>query len=151
INTAGKALGVAGAFVAGPGWAIDYLIQRARPFIFSTAPPPPVAAALDASLTVIDSEPERRRRVIESSVLLRRLLIEAGIDVGRSDSQIIPIILGDNDRACTVAAGLQQDGFDVRAIRPPSVPQGTARLRVSVNANLDEPTLVRFARAVKGA
>jgi 8-amino-7-oxononanoate synthase len=151
INTAGKALGVGGAFVAGPGWAVDYLIQRARAFIFSTAPPPPVAAALDASLTIIDSEPERRQRVIESSALLRRLLIEAGIDVGRSDSQIIPIILGDNDRACTVAAGLQQDGFDVRAIRPPSVPQGTARLRVSVNANLDEPTLVRFARAVKVA
>src|SRR5262249_25614676 len=63
INTAGKALGVAGAFVAGPEWAIDYLIQRARPFIFSTAPPPPVAAALSASLDVLDAEPERRARL----------------------------------------------------------------------------------------
>ena len=67
VNTAGKALGVAGAFVAGPEWAIDYLIQRARPFIFSTAPPPPVAAALDASLDVIRDEPERRRRLLENS------------------------------------------------------------------------------------
>src|SRR5262249_30835752 len=60
INTAGKALGVAGAFVAGPEWAIEYLIQRARPFIFSTAAPPAIAAALDASLDILETEPERR-------------------------------------------------------------------------------------------
>ena len=65
INTAGKALGVAGAFVAGPEWAIEYLVQRARPFIFSTAPPPAVAAALEAGLDVIEAEPERRERLLE--------------------------------------------------------------------------------------
>lgn len=148
INTAGKALGVAGAFVAGPDWAIDYLIQRARPFIFSTAPPPPIAAALDAGITVVEQEPERRQRLMKHSRLLRALLLEAGINIGRSNSQIIPIVLGGNDRACKMAAELQQEGFDVRAIRPPSVPPGTARLRVSVNAGLDEPTLRRFAQSV---
>src|SRR5207244_7830305 len=65
INTAGKALGVSGAFVCGPEWAIEYLVQRARPFIFSTAPPPAVAAAIDASLDVVASEPERRHHVLE--------------------------------------------------------------------------------------
>lgn len=148
VNTAGKALGVAGAFAAGPGWAVDYLIQRARPFIFSTAPPPPVAAAIDASLTVIQNEPERRQRLLKNSALLRMLLAETGIDSGPSSSQIIPIVLVENERACNVAAELQREGFDVRAIRPPSVPVGTARLRVSVNAELEQSTLRRFASAV---
>lgn len=145
VNTAGKALGVAGAFVAGPAWAIDYLVQTARPFIFSTAPPPPLAAALDASLDVIQEEPERRRRLLQLSGLLRSLLKDVSIDTGGSISQIIPVLLGENDRAVSVAAELQREGFDVRAIRPPAVPAGTARLRVSLNVNLDETVLRRFA------
>jgi 8-amino-7-oxononanoate synthase len=149
VNTAGKALGLAGAFVAGPEWAIDYITQRARPFIFSTAPLPPVAAALDASLTLIESEPARRKRLLEQSAFLRDLLAGAGIDTGRSQSQIIPILLGENERACSVADELQKEGFDVRAIRPPSVPEGTARLRVSVNVGLEENILRRFASAVE--
>jgi 8-amino-7-oxononanoate synthase len=145
INTAGKALGVAGAFVAGPDWAIEYLVQRARPFVFSTAPPPAVAAALDASLSVVEREPERRRRVLENAAYLRAKLKALGVDTPEGGSQIIPIVLGDNDHAVAVAAALQKDGFDVRAIRPPSVPAGTARLRVSVNAGLARPELDRFA------
>jgi len=149
VNTAGKALGVAGAFVAGPDWAIDFLIQRARPFIFSTAPPPPVAAALEASLNVIGDEPERRQALRKNTDLLRGLIREAGIEIGTSDSQIIPVILGQNERACSVAEELQQEGFDVRAFRPPTVPDGTARLRITVNANHDESTLRRFAQALE--
>jgi len=148
INTAGKALGVAGAFVAGPEWAIEFLIQSARPFIFSTAPPPPVAAALSASLTVIQNEPERRRLLLEKSALLRGLLMESGVDIQSSNSQIIPVILGENQRACSAAEELQREGFDVRALRPPTVPVGTARLRITVNVGLDESTLQRFALAV---
>jgi 8-amino-7-oxononanoate synthase len=148
INTAGKAMGVAGAFVSGPGWAIDYLIQRARPFIYSTGPIPAVAAALDSSLSAIAAEPERRQRLRYLSGRLREMLVERDISTGRSQSQIIPIILGDNARATAAALELQRDGFDVRAIRPPSVPPGTARLRVSVNAQLDEKVLERFAGAV---
>ncbi len=145
INTAGKALGVSGAFVAGSAWAIEYLVQRARPFIFSTAPPPAVAAALDAALTIIAEEPQRRTQLMERAALLRGRLEEGGVAVPADQSQIIPVILGDNDRAVAVATALQARGFDVRAIRPPTVPEGTARLRISVNINLDEVTIHCFA------
>jgi 8-amino-7-oxononanoate synthase len=148
INTAGKALGVAGAFVAGPEWAIDFLVQRARPFIFSTAPPPAVAAALEASLDVVRDEPERRMKLLSRSALLRELLLDSGLEIPASNSQIIPVILGDNKRTCDVAEELQREGFDVRALRPPTVPAGTARLRVTVNVGIEEPVLHRFARAL---
>jgi 8-amino-7-oxononanoate synthase len=144
INTAGKALGVAGAFVCGPSWAIEYMVQRARPFIFSTAPPPAVAAALDASLDVIRDEPERRGRLRELARYLRRQL-----GVADSDSPILPIVIGENEKAVAVATELQREGFDVRAIRPPTVPVGTARLRVSLNVHLNEEVLDRFVRSLK--
>lgn len=138
INTAGKALGVAGAFLAGPAWAIEFLVQRARPFVFSTAPPPAIAAALDASLDVIEAEPERRDRLRALARHLRARLNVTG------DSHIVPIVLGSNEHATSVAEKLQEHGFDVRAIRPPTVPDGTARLRISVNVNLSETILDEF-------
>lgn len=144
INTAGKALGVGGAFVAGPEWAIEYLVQRARPFIFSTAAPPALAAALDASLDVVRDEPARRARLRQLARYARLGLRAAGVAVDDGDSHIIPVHIGGNDAAVSVADALRDDGFDVRAIRPPSVAPGTARLRVSINAALDEPTLDRF-------
>jgi 8-amino-7-oxononanoate synthase len=148
INTAGKALGVAGAFVAGPDWAIDLLIQRARPFIFSTAPPPAVAEALDASLTLVAREPERRRLLQARAAFLRAGLHAAGIDVPDGPSQIIPVVIGPNEHAVQVAHALQARGFDVRAIRPPSVAPGTARLRISVNVGVSEPVLGEFVGAL---
>lgn len=151
INTAGKALGVSGAFVAGPRWAIEYLIQRARPFVFSTAPPPPLADALDASLDVIAAEPGRRERLASRVRHVRDRLARAGIAVPAEGSQIIPIAIGDNNRAVAVALALQADGFDVRAIRPPSVPPGTARLRVSINAALSDDAIERFAVSLAAA
>jgi len=151
VNTAGKALGVCGAFVAGPAWAIEYLIQRARPFIFSTAPPPSVASALYASLTVVEHEPERREHVRELAATLRQRLNAAGVPTGEGHSHIVPIVIGDNQAAVTVAELLQHDGFDVRAIRPPTVPPGTSRLRVSVNAHLSAEVIERFALALTSA
>ena len=151
INTAGKALGVSGAFVAGPAWAIEYLIQCGRPFIFSTAPPPPLAAALGASLAIVASEPERRELLMRLSRDLREQLSEEGVAVPPGWSQIVPVVLGDNDRAVAVAQSLQSQGFDVRAIRPPSVAPGTARLRISVNVGLAEVTIRRFAAALAAA
>jgi len=151
INTAGKALGVAGAFVAGPAWAIDYLIQRARPFIFSTAPPPALASALAASLDIIEGEPQRRARLREISDKLRVRLLKAGIQAGAGTSHIIPIVIGDNDAAVAIAEAMQADGFDVRAIRPPSVPPGTARLRISVNVNLTDDLIDRFVVVLESA
>ena len=151
VNTAGKALGVGGAFVAGPRWTIDYLVQRARPFVFSTAPPPALADALDASLEVVALEPDRRDRLASRVRRLRDRLVGAGLDVPAEGSQIVPITIGDNDRAVAVALALQADGFDVRAIRPPTVPVGTARLRVSVNAGLPDHAIDRFAVSLAAA
>jgi 8-amino-7-oxononanoate synthase len=151
INTAGKALGVSGAFVAGPRWAVEYLIQRARPFVFSTAPPPSLADALDASLDVIAGEPDRRERLASRVHQVRDRLARAGVAVSAEGSQIIPIAIGDNDRAVAAALALQADGFDVRAVRPPTVPPGTARLRVSVNAGLSDDTIERFAVSLAAA
>ena len=151
ISTGGKALGVNGAFVAGPSWAIDYLVQRGRSFVFSTAPPPALAHALDASLTIVEEEPERRARLRSLAGHLRARLRASGVDVPSADSPIVPVIIGDNEQTVAVAARLQQSGFDIRAIRPPSVPPGTARLRISVNAGLDEATLDRFAEALIAA
>ena len=148
INTAGKALGVAGAFVAGPAWAVDYLQQRARPFVFSTAPPPALAAALDAALDVLAAEPERRETLRARVRFLRARLERAGLARAPGTSQIVPIVVGANDAAVALAAGLQRRGFDVRAIRPPTVPAGTARLRVAVNAQLSEDDLERFVAAL---
>lgn len=151
VNTGGKALGVTGAFVAGPSWVIEYLTQRARPFVFSTAAPPAIADALAASLAIIAEEPERRARLRFRAIYLRRALAAAGISIPAGDSQIVPIVLGDNEKAMEVARRLQKQGFDARPIRPPSVPEGTARLRISVNAGLDEAILDRFVQALRDA
>jgi 8-amino-7-oxononanoate synthase len=151
VNTAGKALGVAGAFVAGPAWAIEYLIQRARPFIFSTAPPPALAAALDTSLDIVEEEPQRRAVLLDRAEKLRVRLLTAGVPVAPGTSPIVPVVIGDNDAAVAVAQAMQADGFDVRAIRPPTVPPGTARLRISVNVNLTDDLIDRFVAALSVA
>jgi len=148
IHPCGKAIGVSGAFICGDARAIDYLVQRARPFIFSTAPPPALASALDAALEIIESEPQRRRMLLDKAGFLRRLLAERDIEVTAGRSQILSVIIGENEAAVHVAAELQREGFDVRAIRPPTVPPGTARLRISVNTALPDSTLECFADAL---
>jgi len=146
VNPAGKALGVGGAFVAGPSWVVEYLVQRARPFVFSTAAPPAMGHALMASLDVVRDEPERRGRLRAHAAHLRTRLRASGIDVAAGESHIIPVHIGSNETALAVAGALQTEGFDVRAIRPPTVPEGTARLRVSVNVGVSRSMLDQFAR-----
>jgi len=146
VNPAGKALGVGGALVAGPEWAIDYLVQRARTFVFSTAPPPAMAHALLASLDVVHDEPEQRERLRARSAHLRSRLRSAGVAVAGGDSHIVPVHIGSNEQALAVAAAMQVEGFDIRAIRPPTVPHGTSRLRVSVNVGVNNSMLDQFAR-----
>lgn len=145
LNTAGKALGVSGAFVAGSDWAVEYLIQKCRSFIFSTAPPPALAVAIKKSIEIIQNEPERRKKLLDLSFFLRKSLRENGFDVSLENSQIIPILIGKSEKAVLIAEKLQAEGFDVRAIRPPTVAEGTARLRVSLNVNLTEEILKKFA------
>jgi 8-amino-7-oxononanoate synthase len=130
---------------------IDHLRQHARPFVFSTAAPPAVAAAIDASLDLLVAEAWRRTELAVRVQFVRDRLNAAGIKVEPSGSQIVPIAIGDNELAVVVARALQAEGFDVRAIRPPTVPKGTARLRLSINVGLSEAALERFALSLAAA
>lgn len=141
VNSAGKALGVCGAFACGPQWAVQLLSQSARPFVFSTAPPPAVAEAVDESLNLLQESNQRRRRLRDYGAALR-----AALGQPSGDSPIVPVVLGDNRAAARAAQRLRQAGYDVRAIRPPTVPQGTARLRIALHADLDRSAFRRFAR-----
>lgn len=147
IHTGGKALGAGGAWVAGSRALRDVMVNRARTFIFSTAPLPVLGAALAAGLDIVEGEPQRRRDVHRKAALLRRALDDAGVRCG-GDSMIVPIIAGENDVAIELQSGLMAAGFDVRAIRPPSVPPGSARLRVTVRYPQADADLLRLASEV---
>jgi len=144
VHTGGKSLGSGGAWVAGSRALRDVMVNRARSFIFSTAPLPVLAAALGAGLDVLQQEPLRRVDVHRKSALLRNALSRQHIHAG-GDSPIVPVIAGSNEAALALQSGLMAAGFDVRAIRPPSVPPGTARLRVTVRAPVSDDDLQRFA------
>jgi 8-amino-7-oxononanoate synthase len=148
VSTGGKALGVAGAFITGPRLLVDFLIQTARPFIFSTAVPPVVLHAIDAALDLVAAEPWRRTRALTLAERLRSTLAAAGFPPPLGQGPIVPVIVGDNERAVAVARELQGRGLDVRAVRPPTVAPGTARLRISVHADHREEDVDRLARAV---
>jgi 8-amino-7-oxononanoate synthase len=132
VGTLSKALGSAGGFVAGSRSLIDWLANRARPYVFSTAGPAAAAAAAVASLEIVRDEPHRRRELLRSATELRRALAERGWNLGASVSQIIPVIVGETDRAMELSASLRQDGLFVPAVRPPTVPEGEACLRISL-------------------
>ena len=149
VHTCGKALGVAGALVCGSASVIDFLINKSRPFIYSTAPPPMLAAALIRALELIDEEPQRREKLLTCVNLAgEKLKAEAGSALRFSGSQIIPMIIGEENQALNIAADLQGAGFDVRAIRPPTVPQGTSRLRISINATHTEHDITELSMAL---
>lgn len=152
VHTGGKALGVAGALVCGSASVIDYLINKARPFIYSTAPPPMLAAALIAALALIDAEPERRDKVHAlTRYANEQLMVATDAVEHHSASQIIPVILGGEEQTLKVAEKLQTVGFDIRAIRPPTVPQGTSRLRISINASQTEGDIAELGAALAQA
>ncbi len=149
VNTAGKALGVSGAFVAGSGVVIEYLINKCRSFIFSTAPIPPIADALKVSINIIEEEKALRIKLRNICRLCRDLLIENNLIESSDETQIIPIIIGDSEKAVAIAEKMQAEGFDVRAIRPPTVAEGTSRLRVSLNVGLTKDILMGFVEKLK--
>lgn len=133
IGTLSKALGSVGGFVAGDRSLIDWLINKARPYLYSTALPPAAAAASCAALDIVQNEPFRRTELLERSEKLRTTLASQGWDVGLSASQIIPLVVGDAGRTMKLAATLRYWGFLVPPIRPPSVPEGASRLRLSLS------------------
>lgn len=146
LRTCGKALGCEGALLCGPRAMHDFLINRARAFIFSTAPSPLVAAAVRRALTLLVEEPERRTRLQTLIDAARTALAPYG--AAATGSQIVPVILGDDARTMRAAAHLQAAGFDVRGIRPPTVPAGTSRLRVSLTLNVTPGDVTELADAL---
>lgn len=149
LNTCGKALGTEGALVCAPAIVRDALVNRARGLIFSTAPSPLIAAATRESLRMLADEPSRRERLWANVAAAERLLSRYGVQA--TGSQIMPLILGDDARTMTVAAAVQRHGLDVRGIRPPTVPAGTARLRLSITANVTGDDVAALAAALADA
>jgi 8-amino-7-oxononanoate synthase len=147
IGTFGKAFGAAGAFVAGCQPLIVWLWNRARSFVFSTALSPVIAAAALDGLDRAQREPERRRRVLDAAGELRHALSASGADI-RGFGHVIPWVLGDVRETVAIARALGARGIRVPAIRPPSVPRGTSRLRFSVTAAHTSDDIQRAVAAV---
>jgi 8-amino-7-oxononanoate synthase len=147
LHTCGKALGTMGGFVLGPKIVRDFLVNRARPFIFATAPSPLIAAVTRAALDISRNRPERRER-LASLVAFADRELKQRCGITSSGSHILPIIVGANATAVALATSLQRRGFDVRAIRPPTVPEGTARLRIALSANLSEDVIASLFAAL---
>jgi 8-amino-7-oxononanoate synthase len=134
MGTLGKACGSFGAFVAGERDLIDYILQRARSYIFTTALPPAVAAATRAALRILQQEPWRRARLQALIARFRSGAAAAGITVADSRTPIQPLILGDAALCLRASSALRDAGYWVSAIRPPTVPPGTERLRITLSA-----------------
>lgn len=134
VGTLGKAFGTFGAFVAGSAELIDYLVQRARTYVYTTAAPPAVAAATLRSLELVMAEPWRRERLRELIARFRAGVAQLGLPLLESSTPIQPLLVGPAQAALELSAALERAGFLVSAIRPPTVPAGSARLRVTLSA-----------------
>ena len=149
MATLGKALGCAGAFVAGPATLIDGLMQFARPYIYTTAMPPALAAAALAAVQLAQTETWRRQKLAALVDRFRRGAAELGLPLAASISAIQPLLLGSTDAALAAALTLERQGLLVSAIRPPTVPQGRARLRITLSAAHEEDHVDRLLVALE--
>lgn len=149
IGTLGKAFGSSGAFVVGDQALIEYLIQFARPYIYSTAMPPAVAEATRTSLRILRNEPWRRTRLQELVDTFRRRVADLGLPLLESTSPIQALILGDVEKALRASSILAKEGIHVSAIRPPTVPVGTSRLRITFSAAHTDAHLDRLINALE--
>ena len=148
VGTLGKAFGTAGAFVAGSEELIETLIQFARPYIYTTSQPPAVACATLKSLELLRTEHWRREHLNQLIARFRQAAAEIGLTLMDSPTPIQPILVGDSQRALQLAAMLRQRGLLVGAIRPPTVPAGSARLRVTLSATHSDAQLERLLQAL---
>ncbi len=148
MGTFSKALGGFGSYVATSAAIRDYLINTSRSFIYSTALPPAVIAAGIASLDIVAGEPHRRETLLANADHFRNRLKEAGFCV-KGDSQIVPVIVGDSGETVRLSESLKDKGYWVTPVRPPTVPQGQARLRMSLTFNHTRDDLDRFVEAIK--
>jgi 8-amino-7-oxononanoate synthase len=149
VGTLSKALGSQGGFVCGSQSLVDWLVNHARPYIFSTALSPPSAAAARRAVAIVESEPERRRNLLDLADCLRARLLGIGLPENPSRCQIVPVIVGDSQAALEMSAWLEERGLLVPAIRPPSVPEGTARLRISLTAGHSQEDVERLLAALQ--
>jgi 8-amino-7-oxononanoate synthase len=151
VGTLGKALGSYGAYVCASAGVIELLVNAARPFIFSTAPAPPSVGAASAALELLASEPGRVEQLRRNADAMRSELRAAGLDPGPSRTQILPIIVGDAVAAAELCERALERGAFAQAIRPPTVPEGTSRLRLTVMATHTPRELRRAARSISAA
>ncbi|MGH7937612.1 MAG: 8-amino-7-oxononanoate synthase, partial [Bryobacteraceae bacterium] len=151
MGTLSKALGVSGGYICGSRGLIDWLINRARSFIFSTAPPPALAAAATAAIEFLGTAEGEARRVMlwQRIVRLKDELGAAKTALKNSESAILPWIVGDSQRALDLARSLRQEGLFVPAIRYPTVPKGAARLRISLSASHTEAQVAKLGSALR--
>ncbi len=148
LHTCGKALGSAGALICLPEIMRDFLVNYSRPFIFSTAPSPLMAAAVRAALVLCREQPERRQELL-SLAEFANAAIKARCGVAPSGSQIVPVIAGSDKRATALAAAMRGYGYDIRAIRPPTVPEGTARLRIALTLHTSKELAGEMIEALR--
>jgi len=148
MATLGKAAGVFGAFVAAQGEVVEWLLQRAHSYIYTTATPPLLAHALRKSVDLIEHEAWRRERLSELIIVLKQTLKLRNWRLMPSTSAIQPVVIGANEEAVAVSHALARDGLLVPAIRPPTVPQGTARLRISLSAAHEVRDVERLATSL---
>lgn len=148
IGTLSKALGGLGGFVAGSQSLVEWLRNTARTQIYSTALPPAICAAAITALDVVGGEPERRLRLLARATFLRDRLRETGVEVADGEGPIVPVVVGEPERTVAVGQQLERDGFLVGTIRPPTVPRGTSRLRISITVAHDEAVLADLAAAI---
>lgn len=151
VGTFSKALGGFGGFVAGPRVVVDSLINRARPFIFTTSPPPAQVAACLESFRVLDDEPWRREKLHHLAGLLREGLSGMGLSLCSEAGPIIPILVGEAQKSHEMAMALRGRGVFAPAIRPPTVPQGTSRIRLTITAAHEEADVARALEAIQAA
>jgi 8-amino-7-oxononanoate synthase len=151
VSTLGKALGSYGAFVACDRKLARYLVNAARTFIFSTAPPPPAAAGALAALTLLEERPHRVDKLAANAAALRAELISEGFGLRGARTQIVPLVVGDAELAMRICERALEDGVFAQAIRPPTVPDGTSRLRLAVMASHREDELRAAARTIAAA
>lgn len=151
VGTLSKALGSLGGFVAGSRGFVDWVLNAARTFVYTTALPPPVVAASRAALAVMAAEPERRARLWSNATTLRGALERAGFRLAASTSPILPVLVGEAEDAVGLADALLERGVLVPAIRPPTVQEGTARLRVTLTAAHTEADVKEAAAAFAAA
>jgi len=149
MATLGKAVGVSGAFVAGSEALIETLVQKSRSYIFTTASPPSLSAAVMAALKIIQTETWRRQKIADLVGYFRHRIVDLPWQLMPSSTPIQPMLIGDNHAALRISRQLRKQGLLVTAIRPPTVAQGTARLRITLSAAHDEDQVDRLVRALQ--